>query len=365
MNVEFWRGRRVLLTGHTGFKGAWIACWLSRMGAEVHGFSLRPTEDNPLYGMLRTPLAGEVFGDLRDPEVIQATCSDVQPEVVLHLAAQALVRRSYADPSETFASNVMGTVNLLEAVRRVPAIEAIVVATTDKVYENLGAGRPFSEDDRLGGHDPYSASKAATELVVSSYRRSFFAAAGNPRIATARAGNVIGGGDWSADRIVPDIFRALHAGVPVRLRYPHSVRPWLHVLEPLAGYLMLAQRLADNEGPMVETLNFAPDRGPTKTVADLVDAFSADNGGKPGWTIENTEQPKEAGLLTLSANRAQAAIGWRPQLSFPETVGWTSEWYRGQSAGKDVRSMTERQIDAYLALVDSQRPLGAQSVVAI
>ena len=285
----------------------------------------------------------------------RAPSKQFQPEIVIHLAAQALVRRSYVDPVETFATNIQGTVHLLEAVRQTPSVEAVLIATTDKVYENLEAGRAFVEDDTLGGHDPYSASKAATELVVASYRKSFFAERRRPIIATARAGNVIGGGDWSADRIVPDIIRARRDNVPVRLRYPHSVRPWLHVLEPLGGYLMMAERMASDRGFAIETLNFAPDPEEAKTVAELVDAFSRHDRGRPGWALENEVQPKEAGLLTLSAKKAKATIGWRPLLSFEETVDWTADWYSGLAVGKQARILTERQIDAYMGRMNESR----------
>jgi CDP-glucose 4,6-dehydratase len=352
LDEQFWSGRKVLLTGHTGFKGAWLACWLNRLGAQVHGFSLAPTEDNVLQGLLDNEFVDQRYADLRDHAATAEAIETFQPEIVLHLAAQALVRRSYADPVETFASNVMGTVHLLEAVRKSPSIKAVLVATTDKVYENEEAGEPFGEDDRLGGHDPYSTSKAATELVVASYRKSFFSELGSPVIATARAGNVIGGGDWSQDRIVPDIVRASRAGTPVRLRYPHAVRPWLHVLEPLGGYLMMVQRMAATGKAEAETLNFAPDPTQSKTVADLVDAYCAGNGGQPGWAMENAEQPKEAGLLLLSPAKARAILGWRPQLSFEETVEWTADWYRRQESGEDPRELTVEQIDRYGARLD-------------
>lgn len=365
LDEQFWSGRKVLLTGHTGFKGAWLACWLNRMGAEVYGFSLAPSDDNVLQGLLDNQFVDQRLADLRDREAIADAVEIFKPEIVLHLAAQALVRRSYADPAETYASNVMGTVHLFEAVRTAPSIKAVLVATTDKVYENLEAGEPFAEDDRLGGHDPYSASKAATELVVASYRKSFFADPDSPVIATARAGNVIGGGDFSADRIVPDIVRASRARTPVRLRYPHAVRPWLHVLEPLGGYLIMAERMFTRGYAGADSLNFAPDPAQSKTVADLVDAYCAGNGGQPGWAMENAEQPKEAGLLTLSPAKAKAVLGWQPQLSFAETVEWTADWYRRQEAGESPRDLTTGQIDRYITRLNgTKETLKSESMAA-
>ena len=263
------------------------------------------------------------------------------------------MRRSYEDPLGTFATNVIGTAHLLDAVRREPSIRAVVVVTSDKVYENHETGRPFSEEDRLGGHDPYSASKACAELLTSSYRSSFFANAGAPAIATARAGNVIGGGDWAADRLVPDIVRAYAAGGPVALRYPVSVRPWQHVLEPLAGYLLMAQAMASSPGFAVDSVNFAPCSGNFRTVAELVEAFGASFGSSQGWFAASGEHRHEARFLTLSANRAVSRLGWRPRLDFAETVAWTADWYKTYRQGGDVRRAALDQIDAYTARLET------------
>jgi CDP-glucose 4,6-dehydratase len=242
-NTVFWRDRRVVLTGHTGFKGAWLTLWLNLMGARVTALALPPERPLCLYSLVRPALEAEVFADLRDPKPIADVVADARPEIVLHLAAQALVRPSYAAPCDTFATNVLGTAHVLEAVRKTPSVRAVLVVTTDKVYENLESGRPFVEDDRLGGHDPYSASKACTEILTASFRRSFFEPARRPIVATARAGNVIGGGDWSPFRILRDLVEAFEMGKPVPLRHPQAVRPWQHVLDPLSGYLMFAQSM--------------------------------------------------------------------------------------------------------------------------
>jgi len=351
LDANFWRGRRVLVTGHTGFKGAWLTLWLNVLGARVSALALPPEDTPNLYGLLGLDLEREVLDDLRAAEPIADLVATAQPEVVFHLAAQSLVRRSYVAPSETFATNVVGTANLLDAVRKARATRAVIVTTTDKVYENLEQGRPFVESDPLGGHDPYSTSKACTELVVASYRRSFFAPAGRPRVATVRSGNVIGGGDWSADRVVPDIVRAAADGQPVRLRYPHARRPWQHVLEPLAGYLMMAQAMATRPGFASETLNFAPDPQQAKTVAELVEACTAAFGGRPGWVQEPGDHLHEAQLLALSAENAQAVLGWRPLLKFHEAVAWTADWYDAHRTKAEVRDVSLEQIAAYDALL--------------
>lgn len=346
ISVDFWRGRRVLLTGHTGFKGAWLGAWLTGMGARVSALSLAPEGEGHLHGVLRVAYDEGVIGDIREPAAIAELARRTKPEIVLHLAAQALVRRSYADPCETFATNVVGTAHVLNALRGLEGLRAALIVTTDKVYENLEAGEAFREDDRLGGHDPYSASKACTEIVATSFRRSFFSRSG-ARVATARAGNVIGGGDWSADRIIPDLLRASAAGRPVPLRYPQSVRPWQHVLEPLAGYLAMAEAMATSNAFREEALNFAPDPANERTVRELVETFTRLNGGKPGWVQDPGDHPHEAGILKLSAARASETLGWKPLLDFEETVAWTVNWHRAMEDGEDMRAYTFAQIRAY------------------
>lgn len=357
INPEFWRDRKVLLTGHTGFKGSWLACWLQALGAEVQGLSLPVQDENVLYRDLGLSFAKEYSCDLQDYRATQAAVLEADPEIILHLAAQPLVRLSYVDPVATFSTNVMGTAHLLEAVRPLGNLAAIVVATTDKVYENTETGTPFAETDRLGGHDPYSASKAATEIVAASFRKSFFSARGTPALATARAGNVIGGGDWSDDRIVPDIVRAARGEAPLVLRYPNAVRPWLHVLEPLAGYLQMAEHMATGRTPVIEALNFAPDPEQSRTVAELVAGFGVEVAG-----LEMAgQQPKEAGLLRLSPARAHEVLGWSTRLNFDETVAWTADWYAGQQAGTPALQLTGGQIEAYMKRLAPDLALRRQS----
>lgn len=356
LDPAFWSGRRVLVTGHTGFKGAWATLLLARLGARVTGLALAPTEGARLADIACPVLEAETIGDIRDPALVESAMAAAAPEIVLHLAAQALVRPSYADPCATFATNVLGTAHVLDAARRCPSVRAIVVVTTDKVYENDEAGRPFVEDDRLGGHDPYGASKACAELVAQSFRRSFGDRPGAPPIATARAGNVIGGGDRSVDRIVPDIVAAWERGEALRLRHPRAVRPWQHVLEPLAGYLILAEALVARRRAAPPAVNFAPDPGASRSVAELVEAFGRAFGHSQGWVAQAGEHPHEAGLLTLSAERAERLLGWRPLLGFDETVAWTAAWYRAEREGGDLADVAGRQIESYLGRLAASRP---------
>lgn len=344
-DASFWRERRVFLTGHTGFKGAWLVLWLTGLGARITGLSLPPHTDPSLFDLCARGRCADLYGDIADPALVARALAQCEPEIVIHMAAQALVRPSYADPLATYATNVMGTANVLQAVRAVPSVRAVIVVTSDKVYENDGAGRPFSEDDRLGGHDPYSNSKACAELVTSSFRRSFFG--GACRIATARAGNVIGGGDWSPFRVVHDIVGAFEAEKPVALRYPQAVRPWQHVLDPLAGYLMLAQAMVTDPNKAPAALNFAPDPESFRSVAELVQAFTTRWNGRPGWRLDTDEHPHEASLLTLDATRARAILGWRPLLSFDDAVTWTADWYRAFWRGDDIGAVTRRQIELF------------------
>lgn len=341
--ADFWRGRRVLLTGQTGFKGAWCWAWLKRMGAEVTGLALVPDTEpslSAILGLGSDPRSR--IGDIRDPAAVAAAVKAARPQVVLHMAAQALVRRSYAEPLETFDVNVNGTLKVLDALRGCADLQACVVVTSDKVYENDGSGRAFAETDQLGGADPYSASKAACEIAVSSFARSFAEALGGP-VATARAGNVIGGGDWSADRIVPDLWRAHQAAQPVSLRYPRATRPWQHVLEPLAGYLDFAEALAG--GLPERALNFGPSEAAPVTVAEVAEAFQRAYGsGATGWTQAPGQHLKEAPALAIDPSRAMAVLPWRPRLAPEEAIAWTAAWYAAYDRGEDMAIHTERQI---------------------
>jgi CDP-glucose 4,6-dehydratase len=341
---EFWRGRRVLITGHTGFKGGWLWLWLRAMGAHVTGYALAPPGSPNLWEIVGNG-GTSIIGDVRDADRVRDAARRADPQVVFHLAAQALVRESYRDPLGTYGTNVLGTGAVLQACRELGSLDCIVVVTSDKVYENDGAGRPFREEDRLGGHDPYSNSKACTELLAGSFRDSFFR--DGPPIATARAGNVIDGGDWSADRLIPDCVRALAAGTPVVLRYPAAVRPWQHVLEPLSGYLELAQALVRAPAGVPRAVNFGPDAASFRAVHEVVDGFSARFGGNPGWQQDPSDNPPEAPALTLSSALAERSLGWRPRLEIGEALAWTADWYRAFAAKENMVSFSQTQIARY------------------
>jgi CDP-glucose 4,6-dehydratase len=344
---QFWRNRRVLLTGHTGFKGAWLALMLRDLGAQVTGFALAP-DTQPNLAALLDEGSRSIIGDIRDAALLQRSAAEADPQVVIHMAAQALVRESYRDPVATFATNVMGTVNLLQACRGLARLQCVLIVTSDKVYENDGQGHAFSEQDRLGGHDPYSNSKACAELLTGSFRDSFFAS--GPPVATARAGNVIGGGDWSADRLIPDCLRAVQAGAPVRLRYPDAVRPWQHVFEPLAGYLAMAEALVRKPGDAPRAVNFGPNPASFCTVSAVVEAFSSRFGGKPGWVADDGQHPPEARALTLSSALAQRTLGWRAKLDFAQALSSTADWYQAHRAGENMLQFSRDQLAQYRRL---------------
>jgi CDP-glucose 4,6-dehydratase len=348
MTGAFWRGKRVLLTGHTGFKGAWLAFWLKRLGAEVEGLALEPARDRPaLHTLLGGNDSGAEIVDIRDREAVRSRVQAVAPDIILHLAAQPLVRAGYRAPLDTFETNVQGTANLLDAARLVEGLRVIVSVTTDKVYENAETGRAFAEEDPLGGHDPYSASKAAADIVTSSYRRSYFVDRG-VGVATARAGNVIGGGDWADDRLIPDAIRAFEAGAELDIRRPQAVRPWQHVLEPLHGYLLLAERLwrDPQAGP---AYNFGPDPQSAASVRDLLErsARSFDL-SRIRWG-DGGEGPHEAGLLTLDSARARDELGFAPRFDLDETIARTWAWYRGLFAGAPAERLCADDLDAFEA----------------
>ena len=359
IDFAFWRGKRVLLTGHTGFKGSWLALWLQQLGAEVFGLSLEPESvelpADPLFtalGLAERLGARHCIGDIRRPEIVQATVNAAQPEVVFHLAAQPLVRQSYADPLGTWSTNVQGTLQLLEALRVLKHSCAAVLISSDKAYLNREWEWGYREDDRLGGHDPYSASKAAMELMAASWRDSFCGKAIHQTphlaIATARAGNVIGGGDWAADRIVPDAMRACAAGKPVRVRNPMATRPWQHVLEPLAGYLLLAQRLYVEPQRHSQAYNFGPSTMANRTVHELVDQLLLHWPGSSGWCDSSQAgAPHEAGLLHLVADRARQHLGWWPRWDFTTTIARTAGWYHRVHGGDDALACCLDDLRAY------------------
>jgi CDP-glucose 4,6-dehydratase len=350
---SFWQGKRVLITGHTGFKGGWLAVWLRRLGADVAGYALPPEGEPNLFTAARVGEGiAHVEADLRDVERLGRAFAEHRPEVVFHLAAQSLVRRGYRDPVGTFDVNVLGTVRLLEAVRERPEVRSVVVVTSDKCYDNREWEWPYRESDALGGRDPYAASKACAELVTAAYRASFLPGGGERRVAvaSARSGNVIGGGDWAEDRLVPDLLAALSTGRPARIRSPEAVRPWQHVLEPLSGYLLLAERLWQDGAEFAGAWNFGPDERDARPVAWLADRLCAAWGGGAGWERDPEPGPREAHLLRLDAARARACLGWEARLRLAEALEWVVEWHRAHAAGGDVRAVTEEQLDRYEAL---------------
>jgi len=345
---SFWRGKRVLLTGHTGFKGAWLALWLQRLGALVTGLALPPATEPSLFQAAGIgDLVDSQMVDLRDAVLLAERVRQARPEVVLHLAAQALVRQSYREPVETFATNIMGTVHLLEALRQVDGVRSVVVVTTDKVYQNREWVYPYREGDALGGHDPYSASKAAAELVTASYAASFL----NERqvaVATARAGNVIGGGDWSADRLLPDAVRAWQAGRPLEIRRPEAIRPWQHVLEPLAAYLRLAEHLW-HKPQDAGAYNFGPATAEAATVRTVVEqARQTWGAGEVSWG-DGSEGPHEAGWLALEVAKARQVLGVQSRWGLSESVARTMTWYRQHQAGADARTLCLGELADYEA----------------
>jgi CDP-glucose 4,6-dehydratase len=344
-------GRRVFLTGHTGFKGGWLAVWLKQLGAEVHGYSLAP--ETPSFYASAGVSEGlrETIADLRDLSALRAALNDSQPEVILHLAAQPLVRRSYAEPLETFTTNVIGTANLLEAARGADGLRAVVVVTSDKCYENREWLWPYRESEALGGSDPYSASKGCTEIVAASFRRSFYDQPGAAGVATCRAGNVFGGGDWAADRLIPDIARAITRGEPVKLRNPSSVRPWQHVLEPLRGYLLVAARLLAGDRKAACAWNFGPGPDAEVPVGEVAARLIKRWGQGKIVVAPEANAVHEARLLRLDISQAAALLGWRPRLPLAEGLDWTAEWYQcAMDRPQDLRALTLDQIARYEAL---------------
>lgn len=350
MDASFWQGKRVLVTGHTGFKGSWLCLWLEHLGARVAGFALNPATVPALWTDIGESAVVSTIGDIRDSDALAVALSKLQPEVVFHLAAQSLVHASYEDPVGTYATNVMGTVHLLEAVRQVPSVRAVVNITSDKCYENRESGQAYREGDPMGGGEPYSSSKGCAELVTHAYRASFFSKPGAPAIASARAGNVIGGGDWARDRLIPDVVRATTSGEPVKIRRPQAVRPWQHVLEPLAGYLRLAEQLVRNPDRFARAWNFGPDNEDAVPVQKILNTVTELWGPPAAWKLDDKQYPPEAHFLRLDSSDARAMLGWRPRLGLPNALAWTVDWYKRYASGESARELTIGQIRNYMGL---------------
>jgi CDP-glucose 4,6-dehydratase len=349
IDQAFWRGRRVLITGHTGFKGAWMAVLLRLLGAKVAGIALPPDSHQGLFEI--ASVVEDIdhrIGDIRELSALELAIEEIRPSLIIHMAAQSLVRMSYDEPITTYATNVMGTVHVLEAVRQAACVDAVVVVTSDKCYENSGDARSFCESDAMGGRDPYSSSKACAELVTAAYRESFFHALDSVRVASVRAGNVIGGGDWARDRLVPDMIRAFMADEVVRIRYPSAIRPWQHVLDPLLGYLNLAQHLIHGPDDVEEAWNFGPGPESEVPVSVIVEQLARRWGSSATWRPEPGEHPHEAAYLKLDCNKAQKRLGWRPLIGLDLALEMTCDWYRAMAEGYNMRHFTIRQIESVI-----------------
>jgi len=358
MNPKFWQAKKVFLTGHTGFKGGWLSLWLQNLGAELTGYALNPSTNPNLFEQAKVASGmHSKIGDIRNLDQLQAEIQKAQPEIVFHLAAQPLVRYSYDNPIETYSTNVMGAVNVLEVIRSTASVRSVVVVTTDKCYENREWVWPYRENEAMGGHDPYSSSKGCAELVTAAYRSSYFNPSEYKRhgvgIATARAGNVIGGGDWSKDRLIPDILNAVNAGAPVQLRNPCAIRPWQHVLEPLYGYLTLAEKLYGDGGNFSEAWNFGPEQADCISVLEIANKLIAISSSKSNIETErNDGQPHEARLLRLDIAKARKLLNWRPYLDINTALRLTANWSQFHLKNDDVRNITLSQIQSYQDLID-------------
>lgn len=347
MSAEFWQGKNVFVTGHTGFKGGWLALWLHELGAKVHGYALAPNTNPNLFSEAKVAdaLVSHTIADIRDAQALHAALAASKADIVLHLAAQPLVRYSYEDPVETYSTNVMGTVNLFEAVRKVKSVKAVLNVTTDKCYENREWVWPYREEEAMGGHDPYSSSKACSEIVTAAYRRSFLADHG-VAVASARAGNVIGGGDWSVDRLVPDFLKAMDAKQPLLIRSPHAIRPWQHVLEPLSGYNTLAESLFLQPTEYAEAWNFGPAEDDARTVQWIVEQLVAATPGA-AWQVDGKAQVHEANYLKLDSSKACARLGWKPRWDLKSALNNTIDWHSAWRNGQNMQQVTLAQIRAY------------------
>jgi CDP-glucose 4,6-dehydratase len=352
VNSTFWRDKKVLVTGHTGFKGSWLSLWLQSMEAEVTGYSLSVPTEPSFFELARVAEGMEsITGDVRDLEQLHQVIADRRPEIIIHMAAQSLVRRSYVDPVETYATNVMGTVNLLEAIRRTDSVKAALVVTSDKCYENREWVWGYRENDPMGGYDPYSSSKGCAELVTTAFQRSYFNPAEMARhgvgLASARAGNVIGGGDWAEDRLIPDFIRSMLEGRPVAIRNPHAIRPWQHVLDPLSGYMLLAEKLYEDGARYAESWNFGPRDEDARPVSWIVERMVSLWGDGASSTFDRGENPHEAHHLKLDCSKARGALGWRPQWNIEKALEATVVWYKAYRSEKSLRSLSLEQIESY------------------
>jgi CDP-glucose 4,6-dehydratase len=352
MSAEFWQDKRVLLTGHTGFKGSWLSLWLQSMGAHVVGYALAPPTNPSLFDVAEVSKGmTSIIGDIRDLAHLRKVFAEHKPEIVIHMAAQALVRYSYIEPVETYSTNVMGTVNLLEAVRSAGSVKAVMNVTSDKCYENREWEWGYRENEAMGGYDPYSNSKGCAELVTAAYRNSYFHpekySTHGVAIASGRAGNVIGGGDWADDRLIPDIMRAITQGKPVNIRNPHAIRPWQHVLEPLSGYLLLAQKLYEQGENYAEGWNFGPNDEDAKPVQWIVGELTKEWGEGASWKLDGGDHPHEAHYLKLDCSKAKMRLDWRPRWHLEEALGAIVDWHRAYRDKNNMRELTLRQISAY------------------
>jgi CDP-glucose 4,6-dehydratase len=355
LNRSFWKGRRVFLTGHTGFKGSWLSLWLNSLGADVVGYSLDPPTQPNLFEQAQVAnCVRSIRGDIRDFPRLMAAIAEFRPTIVIHMAAQSIVRRGYDDPIETYSSNVMGTVHLFEAVRQLGGPCALVNVTSDKCYVNREWVWGYREDEPMGGRDPYSNSKGCAELVTTAYRESYFPAASlkdhGVAVASARAGNAIGGGDWTTDQLIPDLMRAFLARQSCLIRNPSAIRPWQFVLEPLRGYLMLAERLAEDGQQFASGWNFGPVEADAKPVSWIADELVRSWGSGASWRQDAAAHPREAHLLKLDASKASVYLNWRPVLCLNQALGWIVDWYRALQTGGDLRRMTQSQIERYEGL---------------
>lgn len=354
---SFWKGRRVFLTGHTGFKGSWLSLWLNALGADVTGYALDPPTEPNLFGQAKVADdIRSICGDIRDFPRLKSAIAECRPEVVIHMAAQSIVRQGYQDPIETYSSNVMGTVHVFEALRQLGQPCAVVNVTSDKCYENREWVWGYRESDVMGGHDPYSNSKACAELVTSAFRDSFFHGEGTGQsriaVASARAGNVVGGGDWTRDQLLPDLMRGFLSGRPCLIRNPASIRPWQFVLEPLRGYLLLAEKLTENAARFATSWNFGPADTDARPVSWIANELVRSWGGSASWRQDVGTHPQEAGFLKLDVSRAGANLDWHPVLSLSPALEWIVEWYHAFQAGDDLKSLTLTQIERYESLLD-------------